>query len=110
MDDGLATTMHSMRAMISIVLKASPGSLAFSCNTLLNVPLIAEWTSITCNQEALMNDAVLKSNQGHISYYYCVSQQVLKYNNTIKGRLTVKTSGPFDIVQVHNNGVVTIQN
>ncbi len=64
---------------------------------------------ITRNREALVNDALLKNNQRHINYDYYVRQQVLKYDNTIKGKLTVKTSGPFVIVRVHVNGTVTIQ-
>ena len=108
-DDGLATTMYSMRSTISTVLKASPGALAFSRDMLLNVPLIADWQTITRNREALVNDALLKNNQRHINYDYYIGQQVLKYDNTIKGKLTVKTSGPFEIVRVHVNGTVTIQ-
>ncbi len=95
--------MYSMRSTISTVLKASPGALAFSCDMLLNVPVIADWQTITRNREALVNDAQ------RINYDYYIGQQVLKYDNTIKGKLTVKTSGPFEIVRVHVNGTVTIQ-
>ncbi len=108
-NDRLATTMHSMRSTISIVLKASPGALAFSRDMLLNVPLIEDWQAITCNREALVNDALLKNNQQHINYDYQIRQQVLKYDNTIKGKLAIKTSGPFEIMHVHVNGTITIQ-
>ncbi len=108
-DDGLATTMYSMRSTISTVLMASPGALAFSRDMLLNVPLIADWQTITRNREALVNDALLKNNQRRINYDHYIGQQVLKYDNTIKGKLTVKTSGPFEIVRIHVNGTVTIQ-
>ncbi len=47
--------------------------------------------------------------QRHINYDYYIGQQVLKYVFLIKGKLTVKTSGPFEIVRVHVNGTVTIQ-
>ncbi len=76
---------------------------------LLNVPLIVDWQTITCNRETLVNDALLKNNQWCINYDYYIGQQVLKYDNTIKGKLTVKTSCPFEIVHVHVNGTVTIQ-
>ncbi len=62
-DDGLATTMHSLRSTISTVLKASPGALTFSLDMLLNVPLIADWQTITRNREALVNNTLLKNNQ-----------------------------------------------
>ncbi len=90
------------------MLKASLGALAFSCDMLLNVPLIIEWQTITRNREALVNDALLKNNQQRINYDYYIGQCILKYDNTIKGKLTVKTSGPFEIVHVHVNGTVTI--
>ncbi len=108
-DDGLATTMYLMRSTISTVLKASPGALAFSRDMLLNVPLIADWQAITHNREALVNNMLLKNNQWRINYDYYIGQRVLKYDNTIKGKLTVKTSGPFEIVCDHVNGTVTIQ-
>ncbi len=109
LDDGLATTMHSMRSTISTVLKAIPGALAFSCDILCYAPLIAGWQAITCNREALVNNALLKNTQPHINYDYYIGQNILKYNNTIKGKLAVKTSCPFEIVHVHVNGAVTIQ-
>ncbi len=97
-DNGLATTMHLMRSTILTVLKTRPGALAFSWDMLLNVPLIAEWQTITRNRKALVNDANLKNNQWCINYDYYIGQHVLKYDNTIKGKLAVKTSGPFEIV------------
>ncbi len=45
-DEGLATTMYSMRSHISKILKESPGALAFSCDMLLNIPLIVMWKTI----------------------------------------------------------------
>ncbi len=76
---------------------------------LLNVPLIADWQTITCNGEAFVNDVLLKNNQRCINYDYYTGQQVLKYDNTIKGKLAIKTSSHFEIVRVHVNGMVTIQ-
>ena len=45
-EDALAAAMHSLRATFSTTLKATPGGLAFSCDMLLNVPLIADWKAI----------------------------------------------------------------
>ncbi len=101
--------MHLTRSTISTVLKASPGDLTFTQDMLLNIPLIADWQIITLNREALVNKALLKNNQRLINYDYYVRQHVLKYDNTIKDKLAVKTSGPFEIVPVHVNSTVTIQ-
>ncbi len=40
-DDGLST-MNSIRATISMVLKVSPNAISFFCDTWLNIPLITE--------------------------------------------------------------------
>ncbi len=88
-DDKLATTMHLMRSTLSKILKANLGALVFSYDMLLNFPVIAEWQTITCNREALVNDALLKNNQQHINYDYYVGQYILKYDNTIKRILAI---------------------
>ncbi len=64
--------------------------------------------AITRNREALVNDALLKNNQQRINYDYYIGQCILKYDNSIKGTLAIKTSGPIEIVHVHVNGTVTI--
>ncbi len=61
-----------------------------------------------CNREELVNNALLKNNQRRINYDYYIGQQVIKYDNMIKGKLTVKASGPFEIERVHVNSMVTI--
>ena len=49
-EDALAAVMHSLQATVSATLKATPGGLAFSCNMLLGVPLIADWQAIQKNR------------------------------------------------------------
>ena len=75
---------------------------------LLNVPLIADWKAIQKHREQLVNKALLKSNQKRINYDCCVEQKILKYDNSIVGKLELKMTGPFEILHVHTNGMVTI--
>ena len=42
-EETLAAAMHSLQATVSKTLKATQGGIAFSCDMLLNVPLIADW-------------------------------------------------------------------
>ncbi len=107
-DEGLATTMHSMRSTISTTLKASRGILAFSQDMLLNVSFIAKWQIIPHNRKALVNNALIKPNQHH-QLWLIFGQHVLKYDQTVKGKLAIKTSDSFTIVGVNVNGTVTIQ-
>ena len=74
----------------------------------LNVPLFAEWKAIQELREQLVNKTLLKSNQKRINYDYRDGQKILKYNNSIAGKLESKTTGPFEISHIHTNGTVTI--
>jgi hypothetical protein len=46
-DEALSIAMHAMRAAIHSTLGSSPGSLTFNRDTFLNIPLIADWHTIT---------------------------------------------------------------
>ena len=107
-EDALAAAMHSLRANISKTLKATPEGLAFSHDMLLNVPLIADWKAIQKHREQLVNKALLKSNKKIINYDYHIGQKILKYDNSIAGKLESKKTGPFEISLLHTNGTVTI--
>ena len=107
-EDALAAAMHSLRATVSTSLKATPGGLAFSCYMLLNVPLIADWKAIQKHMEQVVNKALLKSNKERINYNYRIRQKILKYDNSIAGKLESKTTGPFEILHIHLNGMVPI--
>ena len=107
-EDALAAEMHSLCVAFSTTLKATPGGLAFSFNMLLNVILITDQKAIQKHREQLVNKALLKSNKKRINYVYCVGQKILKYNDSIAGKLESKTTGPFEILHVHTNGRVTI--
>ena len=75
---------------------------------LLNVPFIVDWKAIQKHREQLVNKALLKSNQKRINYYYRVGQKILKYDNSIAGKLESKTTGLFEISHINMNGMVTI--
>ena len=77
-EDALAAAMHSLCATISTTLKAKPGGIAFSCDMLLNVTLIADWNAIQKHRDQLVNKALLKSNKKRINYDYHVRKKLLK--------------------------------
>ena len=99
---------HSLRATVSMTLKATPGGLAFYSDMLLNVPLISDWQAIQKHREKLFNKYLLNSNKKRTNYDYCVGQKILKYNNSKIGKLASNTTGTFEIKPVHTNGTVTI--
>ena len=75
---------------------------------LLNVPLIADWKAIQKHREQLVNKVLHKYNKKRINYDYCVGKKILKYNNSITGKLASNTTGMFKITCIHMNGTVTI--
>ena len=46
-NEALSIAMHAMRAAIHSTLGSSPGSLTFNRDMFLNIPLIADWHTIT---------------------------------------------------------------
>eukprot|EP00804_Cyclotella_cryptica_P015823 CCRYP_006328-RE/>CCRYP_006328-RE protein AED:0.09 eAED:0.09 QI:0/-1/0/1/-1/1/1/0/883 len=106
-DDALATVMHAMRTTVATTIGSCPGSLAFSGDMFLNVPLIADWQSIARNRELHVNENLRCANRKRCQYDYAPGQQVLKkVNNPTK--LGVRTEGPYTIECVHINGNLTI--
>jgi hypothetical protein len=59
----LSITMHAMRAATHSTLGSSPGSLAFNRDMFLNIPLIADWHTITQSREHLINENLIRENQ-----------------------------------------------
>ena len=107
-DQALATAMHAMRTTITTTLGSTPGSLAFSRDMFLNVPLIADWQAITSRREQLINDNLHRANLKRRQYDYAAGQKILKKVHK-PTKLGVRTTGPYTIERVHVNGTITIQ-
>ena len=107
-DAALATAMHAMRTTVATTLGSAPGSLAFSRDMFLNVPLVADWQTIARVREQHVNENLRRANRKRRQYDYVSGQQVLKkvHNPT---KLGMRTTGPYTITRVHVNGNVTIQ-
>ena len=101
-DDALATSMHAMRCNITTALGSSPGALVYARDMFINVPLVADWTTIANCCEQLIQENLRKQNLKRVSYDYKVGDKILK---TIGSR----TLGSYKIVQVHTNGNVSVE-
>ena len=107
-DQALATAMHATRTTIMTTLGGTPGSLAFSRDMFLNIPLIADWQAIAQHREQRINEDLRHANLKRHQYDYAPGQKVLKkvHNPT---KLGVRTDGPFTVERVHVNGTLTIE-
>ncbi len=64
-DEALFIAMHAMRAAIHSTLGSSPGSLTFNRDMFLNIPLFADWHTITQRREHLINENLIRETQKH---------------------------------------------
>jgi hypothetical protein len=106
-NEALSIAMHAMRAAIHSTLGSSPGSLTFNRDMFLNIPLIADWHTITQRWEQLIKN-LIRENQKHCRYDYVPQQRVL--NKKMRPcKLGKRTSGSYRILQTHVNGTLTIE-
>ena len=57
-DQALAHAMHATQTTVMTMLGSTPGSLAFSRDMFLNIPLIADWQAIARQREQRINDGL----------------------------------------------------
>jgi hypothetical protein len=62
-DEALSIAMHTMQAGVHSTLGSSPGNLVFNRDMFLNIPLIADWHTITQRQEHLIHENLMRENQ-----------------------------------------------
>ena len=82
-NEALSIAMHAMRVAIHSTLGSSPGSLTFNRNMFLNIPLIADWHTITQRREHLINENLIRENQERCRFDYAPHQRVLKKNENL---------------------------
>jgi hypothetical protein len=100
--------MFATRTALHSSLQASPGSLAFSRDMILDIPMIADWQFIRQNRQQLVDQRLIVANRRRFSYDYQVGDQVLKLEYK-PNKLAPRATGPFPVQAVHTNGTVTIQ-
>ena len=104
----LVTAMHAMQVTIVTTLGTMPGALAFSHGMFLNVSLIADWQTIARRRKQYVNDNLRLANKKQRQHDYALGQKVLKKVQDLT-KLGVRTTGPYNIEQVHLNGTLTIE-
>ena len=74
----------------------------------LNVPLVADWQTISRKREHHVKQNLRKANAKRRSFDYAKGRQVLKKVHNTK-KLGVRTTGPYPIQRVHVNVNFTIE-
>lgn len=111
-----ATAMHATHCTSHLSLdNISPGALAFGCDMLLNMPLVANLVAIQERRQIQVDQCLVKENNKRCRHDYVVGEQVMlsNYKRQSKGGVVQKLEnlwvGPFPIIQVHANGTVMLE-
>jgi len=107
-ESALATAMHSIRCAMHSTMKATPGSVVFHRDMLLNIPFQADLHALQQKRQLLIDEDLRKANQKRHDHDYQPHDLVLILERDAD-KLDAKASGPFEISRVHTNGTVTIQ-
>jgi hypothetical protein len=105
-----ATTMYATRISAHRSLNhLSPGATVFQRDMLHNTPVIADWLTIHHNQQQLIDKATEYQNCRRCQFDFQPGEQVLIHKPGILQKMALGFDGPYEITQVHTNGMVTIQ-
>ena len=107
LDTALQKAAYAMRATVHTTLKATPGSLVYQRDMILNIPVVADLLDITSRRQQLIDERTMAENQKRISHDYQPNDQVLvlAYKSD---KLEPHARSPYRILHTHVNGTVTI--
>ena len=107
-DTALQKAAYAMRATVHTTLKATPGSLVYQQDMILNIPVVADLLDITARRQHLIDERTMAENHKRISHDYQPNDQVLVLVYK-PDKLEPCTRGPYRILHTHMNGTVTIR-
>ena len=88
----------------------SPGSVAFSRDVMLDIPLCADILAIQENRQCLVDKRLLRENAKRIAHNYVVGDLVWKKRYLgLSDKLQETVDGPYPIEQVWTNGTDSVQ-
>ena len=110
-DTLLANVIYSLRTGVHSVLEASPGEIAFQRDMIHNVPFIVDLHNLQHRRQRLVDRYNVRENSKRIDYNYMVGDWIMIRKDTYKilSKMDERFVGPFQIMQVHVNGTVTIR-
>ena len=97
-----------MCATVHTTLKATPGSLVYQRDMILNIPVVADLLDITAQRQQLIDEQTMAKNRKQISHDYQPNNQVLVLAYK-PDKLEPRARGPYHILHTHVNGTVMIR-
>ena len=109
MEDAIATAIHAQRsAAQSNIGCASPGSLAFGRDMILNIPYVADLVAIQKLRQQQVDERLIGANAQRISHDWRVNEEVWVKADPSRSKILPKCDGPYPITKVHTNGTVSV--
>ena len=105
-DGILASTMFSLRATVHTTTQHTPTQLVFNRDSILNVPIEANWKLIKQRKQALINKGNERENKLRKDHTYNIGDKVLLKNAWPTKFNQDAFLGPYVITAVRNNGTV----
>src|SRR5687768_2248091 len=104
----LSATAFAVRSTYHTTLKKTPGQLVFGRDMIFNIAHVANWELIRQNKQKLIDKNNKLENAKHVEHTYKVRDLVLLRRGT-ENKYKTPYKGPFDILQVNDNGTVCLK-
>ena len=108
-DEFLSAAAFAIRSTHHTTLGASPAQLAFQRDMFLPVKYVANWTNIQLQRQKGINYSNERENANRIKHEYKRGDRVLLTTPGILPKLKSPRTGPYEVVDIHDNGTVTIR-
>ncbi|GFH50558.1 hypothetical protein CTEN210_07034 [Chaetoceros tenuissimus] len=105
----LTSIAYAIRCSFHSTLQATPGQLVFGRDMLLDISYEHDYQATwQRKQRQIINDNI-RENSKRIDHDYKVGDRAYIIKDSNYRKLTGPHEGPYNIIQVHTNGTVTIQ-
>ena len=105
----LSALAFAMRATVHTTTRATPAQLVFHRDAMRNVPFEADWLQIKERKQRLIRKNNERENANRRDYTYHVGDKVLVLQDLNRKYGADRYKGPFEIVQVYDNGTVRLK-
>ena len=105
-DGILAATMFALRSTVHTTTQHTPTQLVFNRDSIINVPIEANWQLIKQRKQALINKGNERENRLRKDHTYKIGDKVLLKNAWPTKFNQDAFLGPYKVTAVRNNGTV----
>ena len=106
-DTALATSLHAVRSTVHSTLGVSPGAIVFHRDMVHDIPIQPDFAQLQHKRQAIIDANLTRANAKRIDHRYRVNDLILQIQHQ-PDKLDERTTGPYRIVEIYQNGMLTI--